>query len=266
MKRLIPILFLLVCIPNLGYADRWLDEGRIPKELHVEGLIIIEGCRGEYCNEFCDDTIEITIPHPNWASTSYWFEFIDDDRSGVEYRCEEPIGIKASSPFTLYRDLDGPSPIATYDAGVIVKPIEQKIVVRDRGDYLVEEVMNKSSTYLKVGDKIDTPISSSGEGFTIVRRKGRWTRFFEPSQSDLTRCFSTGDCSDLKLKVNREAKVETWIKLEVGGVVGFAPDDGFLICWLGSDLPAWRSYLRKLWARLGSNQSHLPTYCTPYSP
>ena len=260
MKRLIPILFLLICIPNLGYADI-----RAPKELHVGELIIIEGCRGEYCYQFCDDTIEIEIDQRDGVSTSYWFRKLVDGKFSEQVRSENPIGIKASSPFTFYSDLDGPSPIATCDAGVIVKPIEQKIVVRDRGDYLVEEVMNKSSTYLKVGDKIDTPISSSGEGFTIVRRNGRWQRFFEPSQSDLTRCFSTGDCSDLKLKVNREAKVETWIKLEVGGVVGFAPDDGFLICWLGSDLPAWRSYLGKLWARLGSKQSPLPTYCTPYS-
>ena len=93
MKRLIPILFLLICIPNLGYADI-----RAPKELHVGELIIIEGCRGEYCNEFCDDTIDITIPNPNWASTSYWFEFLDGDRSGVEYRCEEPHRNKGKQP------------------------------------------------------------------------------------------------------------------------------------------------------------------------
>ena len=225
MKRLIPILFLLICIPNLGYADI-----RAPKELHVGELIIIEGCRGEYCYQFCDDTIEIEIDQRDGVSTSYWFRKLVDGKFSEQVRSENPIGIKASSPFTFYSDLDGPSPIATYDAGVIVKPIEQKIVVRDRGDYLVEEV-NKSVPF-RVGDKIDTPIYS-GEGLTIVRRNGRWQRFFEPSQSDLTRCLSTGDCSWFKLKVNREAKVETWIKLEVDGVVGFAPDDGFLICWEG---------------------------------
>ena len=109
------------------------------------------------------------------------------------------------------------------------------IVVRDRGDYLIEEVINKDFP-LEAGDKFDTPIYS-GEGHIIVRSKGRWTWFYEQSQSDLTRCLSTGDCSEFKLKVNREAKVETWVKLEVDGVVGFAPDDGFLICWLGSWWP-----------------------------
>ena len=262
MKKLFPILFLLVCIPNLGYAERWLDEGRAPKELHVGGLIIIEGCRGEYCNEFCDRTIEITIPYPDSNLTSYWFEFLDDDRSGVEYRCEEPIGIKASRPFAFYNDLAEPSPIATYNAGVIVKPIEQMIVVRDRGDYVIEKVINKDFP-LEAGDKIDTLIYWD-EGQTIVRSKGRWTWFYEQSSSNLSRCLSAGDCSELKLKVNREAKVEDWLKLEVDGMFGFARDDGFLICWLGRDLPPWRSYLSKLRERLGFGLP-LPTYCTPYS-
>ena len=226
-------LFLLIGTSNVSYAFGWLGEDYIPKEVHIGELIIVEGCGGEYCTWFCDDTIMIQLPGLG-PSTSYWFWFINNDRiindDGFreEFRTENPIGLKTSKPFTFYSDLDGPTPIKRYDAGVIAKPLEQKIVIRDRGEYVIEKVINPD-TPLKAGDKVDTPIYV-GEGFFIVRSNGRWTDFEGPP--DIDDCLRTGDCNEFKLKVIREAKVEYWIKVEVEGVVGFTPDNEFLQgCW-----------------------------------
>ena len=221
-------LLLLIGSCNVSYAFGWLGGDHIPKEVHIGELIIVEGCGGEYCTRFCDDTIMIQLPGLG-PSTSYWFWFvnndriIDDDGFREEFRTENPIGLKTSKPFTFYSDLDGPTPTTKYGAGVIAKPIEQKIVIRDRGEYVVEEVRNPSKPP-KVGDKVDTPIYV-GEGSMIVRSNGRWIGF---SGLDIDGCFRTGDCYDLKLNVIREAKVETWVKVEVEGVVGFTPEGGFL--------------------------------------
>ena len=227
-------LLLLIGTCNVSYAFGWLGGDNIPKEVHIGELIIVEGCGGEYCTRFCDDTIMISIPHPDWPSTSYWFWFINDDRFinddgfSEQFRSEIPIGLKTSKPFTFYSDLDGPTPITRYSAGVIAKPLEQKIVIRDRGEYVVEEVSNPYKPP-KVGDKVDTPIYV-GEGYFIVRSNGRWTDFEGPP--DIDGCLRTGDCNEFKLKVIREAKVEYWIKVEVEGVVGFTPEGGLLQgCW-----------------------------------
>ena len=229
IKRLIPILFLLIFTSRVGYADQWLvGKDREPKEAHVGELIIIEGCRGEFCFKFCDDRLCIHIPRAWDASSSYWFELLTTEGFSGWWESEKPIGLKTSRPFTLYSDLDGPTPIKRYDAGVIAKPLEQKIVIRDRGEYVIEKVI-KPDAPLKAGDKVDTPIYV-GEGFFIVRSNGRWTDFEGPP--DIDDCLRTGDCNEFKLKDIREAKVEYWIKVEVEGVVGFTPEGGFLQgCW-----------------------------------
>ena len=212
-------LFLLIFTFRVGYAAHLT-----PKEVHVGELIIIEGCRGEFCFRFCDDTMRISIPHGWDDSTSYSFEILTTEGFSGWWESEKPIGLKTSRPFTFYSDLDGPTPITRYSAGVIATPLEQKIVIRDRGEYVVEEVSNPYNS-LTVGDKVDTPINV-GEGGIMVRSNGRWMHFVEPY--DIDGCFRTGDCHDLKLNVIREAKVETWVKVEVEGVVGFTPEGGFL--------------------------------------
>ena len=228
-------LLLLISIPNLGYTDQWLvGKDREPKEVHVGELIIIEGCRGEWCFRFCDKKMMVSIDYlPDGSVDEYWIRYLGKgglisirkmiDKFLYRNPSEEPIGLKTSRPFTLYSDLDGPTPTTKYGAGVIAKPIEQKIVIRDRGEYVVEEVRNPSKPP-KVGDKVDTPIYV-GEGSMIVRSNCRWIGF---SGLDIDGCFRTGDCYDLKLNVIREAKVEIWVKVEVEGVVGFTPEGGFL--------------------------------------
>jgi len=231
MKHFSIFVFLLmsICIPNLSYGKDWLEKDREPKEVHVGELIIVEGCRGEWCFRFCDETMMVSIHYlPDGSAGEYYFEFIDDARFSGQYFSETPIGLKTTRPFTLYSDLDGPTPTTKYVAGVIAKPIEQKIVIRDRGEYVVEEARYKDKR-LKAGDKVDTPIYA-GEGSIIVRSNGRWSSFLGPY--DIDGCLRTGDCNDLKLNVIREAKVEVWVKVEVDGVVGFTPEGEFLQgCW-----------------------------------
>ena len=205
-------LLLLICIPNLGYADQWLvDKDREPKEVHVGELIIIEGCRGEHCAG------------------------VKDDVNGFYINLEEPVALKTARPFTFYSNLAEPILIARYGAGFMAKPTEQQIVIRDRGEYIIEKIVRDrfgycppTGTPLKVGDKIDTPIDI-GEGSIVVQHKGRLVEFGESGryESDAPHgldCFRTGDCELLKLKVIREAKIDDWMTLEVDGVVGFTND------------------------------------------
>ena len=60
----------------------------------------------------------------------------------------------------------------------------------------------------------------------MVRANNRW--IILPDFSDRDSCLRTGVCDEFKLKVVREAKVETWVKVEVDGVIGYTPEDGFL--------------------------------------
>ena len=213
-------LLLLIVISSGSYAYDRLDDSYIPKEKRIGKLIVIGGCAGEYCSEFCDKTKAVKLGYGD----EYWVK--EFSKAGKPSPSKAPIGLKTARTFTLYSDLQEPSPIARYGPGFVVKPIEQQIVIRDRGEYAIDEVKRVDHP-LKVGDKVDTPIYA-GEGSIMVRNDSRWIWFKGPDDSD--NCFRAGDCNELKLKVIREAKVELWLKVEVNGVVGFTPDDGLLPC------------------------------------
>ena len=221
------LVLLLVCTSDRSYADEWLDpvddKDYIPKEIHVGNLVIIEGCKGEWCFRFCDKAMMVSIHYlPDGSAGEYWFKVFG--KGWEESPSKKPIGLKTTKPFTLYSDLQGPNPSARYSAGFIVKPIEQKIVIRNRGNYLIQEIITENHP-LQAGDTIDTPIDV-GEGYIMVRSNNRWIVL--PDFSDRDSCLRTGVCDDLKLKVVRDAKVETWVKVEVDGVIGYTPEDGFL--------------------------------------
>ena len=56
----------------------------------------------------------------------------------------------------------------------------------------------------------------------MVRANNRW--IILPDFPDRDSCLRTGVCDELKLKVVSEAKVETWVKVEVDGVIGYTPE------------------------------------------
>ena len=208
-------LFLLSFLSSSVYADadddycEWLY--KYVKEIQVGNLTVIKGCKGEHCAGMKDRV--------NWFYIGL----------------DPPVTLKASRPFTFYSNLETLDLVARYSAGFMAKPTEQQIVIRDRGEYIIEKIVRDrfgycppTGTPLKVGDKIDTPIDI-GEGSIVVQHKGRLVEFGESGryESDAPHgldCFRTGDCELLKLKVIREAKIDDWMTLEVDGVVGFTND------------------------------------------
>ena len=207
----------LLLLSNFAYADEsyceWLNE--YVKELQVDNLTVIKGCKGEHCAGVKDDT--------NWFYINLG----------------NAVSLKTSRPFTFYKNLETLDLIARYSAGFMAKPTEQQVVIRDRGEYIIEKIKHidrfsycpSVGAPLKVGDKIDTPIDI-GEGSIVVRNKGRLVSFGESFAGGSTAhrigCFHTGNCEHLKLKVIREAKIEDWMTLEMDGVVGFTMDHPFL--------------------------------------
>ncbi|MDB3946278.1 hypothetical protein N9444_10370 [Gammaproteobacteria bacterium] len=207
----------LLFLSNFAYADEnyceWLNE--YVKELQVGNLTVIKGCKGEHCAGMKDRVNSFYI--------------------GLD----PPVALKASNPFTFYSNLETLDLIARYSAGFMAKPTEQQVVIRDRGEYIIEKIKHidrfdycpSVGTPLKIGDKIDTPIDI-GEGSIVVRNKGRLVSFGESFVGGSTAhgigCFHTGNCEYLKLKVIREAKIEDWMTLEIDGVVGFTMDHPFL--------------------------------------
>ena len=178
-------------------------------------LTIIKGCKEEHCAGVKDDA--------NW----------------LYINLDEAVPLKTSRPFTFYSNLETLDLIGRYSAGFMAKPTEQQIVIRDRGEYIVEKIKHidrfgycpPDGVPLKVGDKIDTPIDI-GEASKVVQHKGRLVVFgesggYEPDAPHGIACFRTGDCELLKLKVIREAKIEDWMTLEMDGVVGFTMDRPF---------------------------------------
>jgi hypothetical protein len=190
----------------------WLYE--YVRELQVGNLTIIKGCKEEHCAGVKDDTNRFYI------------------------NLDEAVVLKTSRPFTFYSNLETVDLIARYSAGFMAKPTAQQIVIRDRGEYIIEKIVRdrfgycpQTGTPLKVGDKIDTPIDI-GEGSMVVKHKGRLVYFgesgaYEPDAPHGIACFRTGNCEHLKLKVIREAKIEDWMTLEMDGVVGFTMDRPF---------------------------------------
>ena len=222
MKRTLISLYIpfLVCVFAFNsYADEdycdWLNE--YVKELQVGNLTIIKGCKDEHCAG------------------------VKDNDHAFYINLDEAVVLKTSRPFTFYSNLETVDLIARYSAGFMAKPTAQKIVIRDRGEYIIEKIIRHRFGYcpatgapLKVGDKIDTPIDI-GEGSIVVRNNGRRVSFGESGLGAYERnsphgitCFRTGNCEHLKLKVIREAKIEDWMTLEVDGVVGFTMDRPFL--------------------------------------
>ena len=207
-------LFLLSSLSNFAYAAQnycdWLYE--YVRELQVGNLTIIKGCTGEHCAGVKDEVNGFYINH------------------------DPPVALKVGRPFTFYSNLETVDLIARYSAGFMAKPTAQQIVIRDRGEYIIEKIVGDWFSYcpptgapLKVGDKIDTPINI-GEGSIVVQNKGRLIHFAEQSRGYLPDSphgiawFRTGDCELLKLKVIREAKIEDWMTLERDGVVGYTMD------------------------------------------
>ena len=211
-------LFLLLSLSSSAYADddycEWLYE--YVKEVQVGNLTIIKGCKGEYCAG------------------------VRDDANGFYINLHKAVALKTSRPFTFYRNMETLDLIGRYSAGFMAKPTEQQIVIRDRGEYIVEKIKHidrfgycpPDGAPLKVGDKIDTPIDI-GEGSVVVRNHGRLVHFGESffaggSTAHGIDCFRTGNCDRLQLKVVREARIENWMTLEMDGVVGFTMDRPFL--------------------------------------
>jgi len=209
-------LFLFLFLSSSAYADddycEWLY--KYVKEVQIGNLTVIKGCKEEHCAGVKDRV--------NWFYIGL----------------DPPVALKASKPFTFYSNLETLDLVARYSAGFMAKPTAQQIVIRDRGEYVIEKIVRHRFDYcpptgtpLKVGDKIDTPIDI-GEASKVVQHKGRLVVFgesggYEPDAPHGITCFRTGDCEHLKLKVIREAKIEDWMTLEVDGVVGFTMDRPF---------------------------------------
>jgi hypothetical protein len=123
--------------------------------------------------------------------------------------------IKTVRPFTLYERMDTNSKITgRYKAGVMAKPLGKKSLVREKGRYMVEQIINKKSFSLKSGDLVDT-FFQMGEGFNKVKTDGKWIEFIE---------------DDIKLNEKVKTIIDGWLELSIGKLHGFTQESPFESC------------------------------------
>ena len=85
-----------MCTSDRSYADEWRDpvddKDYIPKEIHVGNLVIIEGCKGEWCFRFCDKTMKVSIHYlPDGSAGEYWLKYFG--KGWEESPSKKPIGL-----------------------------------------------------------------------------------------------------------------------------------------------------------------------------
>jgi hypothetical protein len=116
--------------------------------------------------------------------------------------------------FTLFERMSPNSRVlGRFKSGVKGKPLGPRLLIEDRGEYLVETLQRKPEG-LAPGDQLDT-LLYQGEGAFKARKGGVWVHF---------------DHTDAKLKTVRETKVSEWLELVVAGKRGFTRDSPFEGC------------------------------------
>lgn len=154
----------------------------------TDSRIVIDGCEGEGCQCF----------------TGYPAQ---DDPKGER-------DIKTIRPFKLYQDMDkGSKRLGEYRAGVLGKPLGKKLIIHERGEYLVERVIAPKVS-LKKGDRLDT-LLYLGEGFMEARKNGQEVGFED---------------GDIELKTIKKTRVSEWLQVMIGGKAGFTQDSPFEYC------------------------------------
>jgi hypothetical protein len=104
--------------------------------------------------------------------------------------------------------------IGRYEAGVMAKPLGKKSLVREKGRYIVGQIVNKNNLSLQSGDLVHT-FFRPGEGFNKVKKDGKWIEFFE---------------DDIKLNEVVKTIIDGWLELSTGKLHGFTQESPFESC------------------------------------
>ena len=162
---------------------------------------LINGCLTEMCCSLCDEVNNVSLC------------------DGHEF---EPLPLKTRESFTLYKEWNTSHPITKFEAGTFVIPLDQKIVIEDRGEYVLGRKLD--GIPFKVGDKFNSPMLEGEENFRF-QHNGVWVRNYSPynkNQAILGDCFFLGKCEGIREV--RKKQIRDWLMIEVNGVVGYTPN------------------------------------------
>lgn len=122
--------------------------------------------------------------------------------------------IPAVRYIVLYARMDTQSAqLGRFPVGTMATPLAQKVVVLDRGAYIVRQLARRHPQ-LRVGDRVHT-LFRQGEGDISVMHKG--SSYF----------FAHGE---IELHVIRATRLDPWSHVAVGALKGYAPGSPFQGC------------------------------------
>lgn len=150
----------------------------------------VKGCQGEGCDCLAEYAGKTNGARPRDAS------------------------IPTLRPIELRARPDKAAPIvARFPPGTLARPLDQWLVVIERGAYVVTANPGKVKG-LRVGDRLDTMLSE-GEGVVSLRKRGESFSFSH---------------DEVRLRTIRKSVVQDWTEVTVGTQRGYTPGMPFQGC------------------------------------